>query len=84
MILTTILHLIEGILLLLINLLPECPDIVLPSDIVAFLNNLIAMAGYFVPMTDIAVMLTIFTVVTNFRFFYNLFCKIYQFLPIPK
>ena len=65
----------------IVTLLPNLDAIQIPDGITSALEFFSINAGYFIPMGDLAIIFTIYIVVTNFRFFYNLIVKIWELLP---
>ena len=81
MVTDALVNFLKTIVLGLINLLPSLESFKIPTDIVSLVNDIVNTAGFFIPLGDIALILSIFLVVTNFRFIYNILARIWDMLP---
>ena len=73
---------IFSLLKFLFNLIPNMEIISLPSDLSTLFVDLVKSVGFFLPLSDFAMMFGIFMIVTNFRFFANIFHRIWDMLPL--
>ena len=81
MILEGLADLAYNILSYIIDFIPSFDLIVIPTGIFTALDYIAEMAGFFIPMGDVVVMLGIFVVIHYFKFFYNLFFRLWDALP---
>lgn len=65
----------------LLNLVPKLDTVQIPDGIFSALSYLTDFAGYFLPLSDLALIFGLYVVVTNFRFIYNLFFRLWDALP---
>ncbi|WP_312700566.1 hypothetical protein [Sedimentibacter sp.] len=66
-------HMLSGI--------PVVEMITMPSDVLTFIINIIAVCGYFLPLGDMLVMFGIWVAYTVFRLNINFFKALWEAIP---
>lgn len=70
------------LLKLLFELIPNLDNFAIPSDLASLFTDLVRSVGFFLPLGDFALMFSIFMLIINFRFFSNIFHRIWDMLPL--
>lgn len=81
MIVEVILNLLKTLLIGLINLLPSLDGLTLPAGFISWLQNIIGLSAYFLPIVDFLIMFGFWILVINFQLVWKVIQRVWDALP---
>jgi len=66
---------------LIISLMPSLSFISLPDGLYTWFADIASTVGFFLPITDLILMFSLWILISNFEFFWKLILKIWDLIP---